>query len=217
MNNHINGELWTRFFHWHGCSQVITKLRSPLVSPSDPTQVWDYLKQGLVFTVYSSLYLLHFCTRLLKYSKFQKMLKRKLSFSFFLFHFTVRVQREWFQFIAIYLFFYGFFLAGWEGLLTKWRLLSTKTVVGSVANLNRLADSESSARLNTVSSQTGLYTRLAPLPMSIGAIGRPAFRYTSILTLSWPDFSFYGRSEKWVYIDTVLGCWLWPPIILAWS
>jgi len=35
-----------------GLSSKITKLRSPPVSPSYLKQVWDYLEQGLVFTVY---------------------------------------------------------------------------------------------------------------------------------------------------------------------
>jgi len=34
-----------------GLSSKMTKLCSLLVSPSYPKQVWDYLKQGLLFTV----------------------------------------------------------------------------------------------------------------------------------------------------------------------
>jgi len=30
---------------------MITKLRSPPIAPSYPKQMWDYLQEGLVFTV----------------------------------------------------------------------------------------------------------------------------------------------------------------------
>jgi len=71
MNSHINGELSTKPFHWYdftgtinksyqwkinlsltiGLSSKITKWRSPFISSSYPKQVWDDLKQGLVFPV----------------------------------------------------------------------------------------------------------------------------------------------------------------------
>jgi len=59
MNNHINGEL-SRPFHWYGCWPLvgsITKLGSFPVPRPYPKHVWDYLKQVLIFTVFSSQFL----------------------------------------------------------------------------------------------------------------------------------------------------------------
>jgi len=57
MNNHINGgalnnEIIIDTDVYISLSSTIIKLRSLPVFPSYPKQVWNYLKQGLVYTVW---------------------------------------------------------------------------------------------------------------------------------------------------------------------